>query len=124
MTNQQKNTCIKIFEKQRYTFVMGKRMKCKVTEKQDDINRLYTQHVQLSERPCAIILIGSPGSGKSYCIKQIFRDLKMGSVNQYVYIDSDDIRMNISAYRNMLNGKNVGEICLVNKISEFTKSGK
>lgn len=70
----------------------------------------YTKHVKLTDSPVAIILFGSPASGKTYCTKQLFNDNNMETygipknVNNYVYIDLDEIRLESTKYRNMING--------------------
>lgn len=119
--NDQPNNDTKLHNAQRYIFekVLSNKIDCSYSfnlkELQDNIFEKYTQHVKnlpTLPNPSAIMLFGSLGAGKSYCIKELFKKNNdtitgknlNGNADQYVYIDMDEIRMQVPKYRKMING--------------------
>ena len=67
----------------------------------------HVSHIKKTTTPSAVILFGSPASGKTYCIRTLFANNKLPKKsNEYVYIDLDEIRSESKKARNMINGIN------------------
>jgi len=78
-----------------------------VKTKNMELYNRYIRNKIPEQKPTFILLVGGPSSGKTSSIRKIFTDptnAHLGDINNYIYIDIDDIRMESKEYRENING--------------------
>jgi len=95
--------------KQKYEIVDFPALKCPTpnSNKIIELYNRYTLNKKPSANPQFILLIGGPCAGKTSSIGKILSNptnAHLGSINDYIYVDIDDIRMESKEYRENING--------------------
>ena len=74
-------------------------------KKREEIVKRYTQNKKKSDNPIFVLLFGGMASGKSTVIKRLDQlHILPIPLNEFIYIDLDDLRNDSDEYRKNLNG--------------------
>jgi hypothetical protein len=93
-------------ENQKYRLESCSSVSCSKPSGQDILDFVWriTEGKKQHMNPTFILLFGGLASGKSTSIKKLATSLKLEPIEDFVYLDLDDIRLESSEYRKNLSG--------------------